>query len=297
MKTNLEIEDVDALAFDLKNLCRRCNEGSFATQVNRDDMLQLMARELKAAGFHLPSARSLKPKHVWALVLRWQSLELSDGTIANRLAAVRWWAEKANKASVVLRTNEDYGVRASHGAFTDKARKLDRDKVDKLTDPHVRMSVEAQALFGLRREEAIKFNPSYADKGDRIALKGSWCKGGKAREILITHAKQRDWLNRAHLLCGKGALIPPERNYVEQLAVYEYQTVKAGLRNNHGLRHGWAQWRYKQLTNGMDAPARGGIDPKTLSGSQRARDLDARRALTRELGHERISVTAVYLGG
>ena len=288
---------MDALAFDLKNLTRRCNEGSFATQANRDDMLQLMARELKAAGFHLPSARSLKPKHVWSLVNRWQALELSDGTICNRLAAIRWWAEKVNKASVVLRTNEDYGLRVPHGEYSDKARKLDYDKVDKLTDLHVRMSVEAQALFGLRREESIKFTPSYADKGDRIVLKGSWCKGGKSREIMITHPKQREWLNRAHLLCGRGALIPPERNYVEQLAIYEYQTVKVGLRNNHGLRHGWAQWRYKQLTGGLDSPARGGPEPKAMKGFMRMRDLDARRALTRELGHERISVTSVYLGG
>jgi len=288
---------MDALTFDLKNLCRRCNEGSFATQANRDDMLRLVARDIKGLGYHLPGARSLKPKHVWAVVNCWKGLEISDGTICNRLAAIRWWAEKVNKASVVLRTNEEYGVRASHGDVKDKAKKLDRQKLALVDDDHVRMSVEGQALFGLRREEAIKFSPSYADKGDRIALKGSWCKGGRAREILITHPAQREWLDRAHVLCGKGALIPPERNYVQHLAVYEYQTVKAGLRNNHGLRHGWAQWRYKQLTNGIDSPARGGPDPKGFKGEMRLWDLDARRALTHELGHNRLEVTSHYLGG
>jgi hypothetical protein len=33
------------------------------------------------------------------------------------------------------------------------------------------MSLELQRAFGLRREEAIKLNPSYADRGDRLALK------------------------------------------------------------------------------------------------------------------------------
>lgn len=288
---------MDALTFDLKNLCRRCNEGSFATQANRDDMLRLVARDIKALGYHLPGARSLKPKHVWALVNYWKGLEISDGTICNRLAAIRWWAEKVNKASVVLRTNEEYGVRASHGDLKDKAKKLDRDKLALIEDEHVRMAVEGQALFGLRREEAIKFNPSYADKGDHIVLKGSWCKGGRTRVIMITHAAQREWLDRCHALCGKGALIPPERNYVQQLAVYEYHTVKVGLRKNHGLRHGWAQWRYKQLTGGLDSPARGGPSPKTFKGLMRMRDLDARRALTLELGHNRLEVTSHYLGG
>ncbi len=40
-------------------------------------------------------------------------------------------------------------------------------------DPHVRMSLELQRAFGLRREEAIKFSPGYADKGDHLNLKAS----------------------------------------------------------------------------------------------------------------------------
>lgn len=291
---------MDALTFDLKNLCRRCNEGSYATQSNRMDMLRLCARDLKGAGFHLPSARSLKPKHVWSLVNLWKAQEITDSTICNRLAVLRWWAEKVQKPSVVLRTNEDYGVRVdrNRGKGVDKARKLDRVKLDTIADTRTRLSIEGQAFFGLRREESIKFTPGYADRGDHITLKGSWCKGGRAREIKITHPAQREWLDRVHALCGRGgALIPPDLNYVQQLAVYEYHSLKAGLRNNHSLRHAWAQWRYKQLTNGLNCPARGGPDPRTLTGEQRALDRMARQALTLELGHNRLEVTGLYLGG
>lgn len=296
MKTNEEFDDVDALAFDLKNLCAQSKMGSFATRANRHDMLQAVARDLKGLGYHLPGARSLKPKHVQGLVTLWQSQGLSDGTIANRLSAVRWWAEKANKASVVLRQNEEYGV-APVRRTAKRAQKLDREKLAKIEDRHIAMSLELQAAFGLRREEAIKFNPSYADQGDGIQLKGSWAKGGRPRYVPITHPKQRDVLDRAHALAGSGALIPPHRNYIEHLKAYEYQTLRVGLRNTHGLRHGWAQWRYKQLTGGMECPAKGGADPKTLQGREWEIDQNARQQLSLELGHNRIQITRTYLGG
>jgi hypothetical protein len=46
-----------------------------------------------------------------------------------------------------------------------KAKTIGVTDLEKVRDPHVRMSLELQAAFGLRREEAIKFAPSYADKG------------------------------------------------------------------------------------------------------------------------------------
>lgn len=33
--------------------------------------------------------------------------------------------------------------------------------------------------WGTGREETIKFQPSYTDRGDHITLKGSWTKGGR----------------------------------------------------------------------------------------------------------------------
>ena len=42
------------------------------------------------------------------------------------------------------------------------------------------MSVRLQAAFGLRREEAVKFEPGKAFRSDHIALKASWTKGDRA---------------------------------------------------------------------------------------------------------------------
>jgi integrase len=157
------------------------------------------------------------------------------------------------------------------------------------------MSLALQQAFGLRREEAIKFMPGYADRGDHLILKASWTKGGKERTVPIRTAEQRELLDRAHKLAGRGSLIPGNRNYVQQLRIYEGQTLRAGLSQLHGLRHAYAQQRYEELT-GWKAPAAGGPLSKTLTPEQRDQDREVRLIISKELGHEREQITAVYLG-
>jgi hypothetical protein len=230
------------------------------------------------------------------LVNRWQADHLSGGTIKNRMAALRWWAEKIGKPGVVARSNDHYGIPdRRYVSNQSKAQLLAPGAVDQLRDSHVRLSLELQREFGLRREEAIKFSPAYADRGDRLVLKDSWTKGGRPREIPIRTASQRAVLQRAHQLVGWGSLIPANRTYIQQLRVYERHTAAAGLSKLHGLRHAYAQQRYQELT-GWAAPAAGGPAGRTLTPEQKQQDREARLLISRELGHEREPVTAVYLG-
>lgn len=175
-----------------------------------------------------------------------------------------------------------------------KARKLGTG-LEKITDAHVRMSLQLQAAFGLRREEAIKFQPSYADRGDHIALKGSWTKGGRERTVPITTTEQRDVLQAAHRLAGTGSLIPAYKTFIQQRHVYDGQCKAASLSNMHGLRHRYAQLRYEILT-GWKSPAAGGPGTAQLDLPRRLADQQVRQQISRELGHERVKVTAVYLG-
>jgi hypothetical protein len=126
-------------------------------------------------------------------------------------------------------------------------------------------------------------------------LKPSWTKGGKARMIPVRTEAQRDVLDRAYRLAGGGSLIPSERNYRQQLRVYERHTANAGLSMLHGLRHQYAQCRYEELT-GWKAPAGGGPPAKMLSTDQRAPDREGRLTINRELGHERPAIVAGYCG-
>jgi integrase len=284
------------LEYELKGMCRHNRDGAYITQAQREDRLLQMARDLNGLGYRNMGSRSLKPKHVEALVDKWQGASLSAGTIKNRMSDLRWWAEKIGKPQIVAKSNDHYGVqRRVYVTNESKARTLDATKVAGISDPHVALSVRLQAAFGLRREEAMKLRPAVAIAGDLLILRPSWCKGGRGRDVPIRTAEQRELLEEARDLAGDGSLIPADRRYVDQRRRYERECVRAGLDRNHGLRHTYAQNRYRDLT-GWAPPAAGGPRATQLSREQRQQDREARLQVSRELGHEREQITAVYLG-
>jgi hypothetical protein len=284
------------LNFELKQLCHRNRDGSFATQAARERVLDLAAKQLHEAGFRHMSASSLKPKHVHTLLSRWKTEEQSTGTIKNRMAVLRWWAEKIAKPNVIARDNDAYDI--AHRQYVtnvSKAWSLGDSQLLRLSDPYTAMSLRLQAAFGLRREESIKIQLAWADRGHVLALKDSWTKGGRPREVPVRTAEQRQLLQEARSLAGQGALIPAHKSYVEQLRRFEHQCGAAGIRRVYGLRHQYAQNRYRELT-GWSAPAAGGPRSRELTTAQRETDHAARLQISAELGHEREQVVAVYLG-
>ena len=284
------------LNYQLKKLCEQNRDGSYATQAQRLWILTLIANQLHDLGFRQLNEHSLKPKHVEALTKTWLNEQLASATLKNRMAALRWWAMKVNRQNVIARSNDHYGIPDRQFVTNvSKALTLTNDALTKVRDDYVRISLELQRAFGLRREEAIKFIPSYADRGDKLVLKDTWTKGGKARELPIRNDAQRELLKRALQLAGRGSLIPSDRNYIEQLRIYEGQTARAGLSKLHGLRHAYAQLRYEELI-GWSCPAAGGPISSHLTIEQKSLDLEARLTISRELGHEREAVTAIYLG-
>ena len=284
------------LNYQLKQLCRQNRDGSYSTQSKRTHHLMLIANQLHALGFHGMNAGSLKPKHVDELVKQWLEQNLSTGTIKNRMVVLRWWAQEVDKQNVVARSNDHYGIpNRQFVTNTSKAKTLNTSDLEKIPDPHIRMSLQLQQAFGLRREEAIKFQPGFADQGDHIHLKASWTKGGKSRTIPVRTDTQRELLDRIRKQIGSGSLIPAERNYVQQLRVYERLTANAGLSRMHGLRHDYAQRRYEELT-GWKSPAAGGPKSKQLSPAQKERDHQVRCIISLELGHGREQVLSLYLG-
>jgi hypothetical protein len=113
--------------------------------------------------------------------------------------------------------------------------------------------------------------------------------------VPITTVEQRDVLQAAHRLAAAGSLIPAHKTYIQQRHVYDGQCKAAGLSHMHGLRHQYAQSRYEALT-GWKAPAAGGPLSRALSDAQQTIDAEVRQAISRELGHERLQVTSIYLG-
>ena len=283
------------LSKDLKTMCIRNADGSKATQAARFLTLQQCAGQLRASGYNQLRAGNLKMKHVMCLVGQWLKSGLSAGTVKNRMAHVRWLAEKVGKAGMVPKDNAELGIaERQYVGAANKAKTLDM-RLESVADAHVRMSLRLQAAFGLRREESIKVKPCIADRGQVLTLQASWCKGGREREIPIQTVEQRAVLNAAHALAGLGSLIPADKPYVQQQRKYDAQCKAAGLSNMHGLRHQYAQMRYEALT-GWKCPKAGGPARNKLRGAKRGIDRAARLTISAELGHSRIAIVTIYIG-
>ncbi|MFZ6767861.1 phage integrase N-terminal domain-containing protein [Undibacterium sp. Di26W] len=290
MKINTERE--------LIQLCNRNKDGSFSTQAARRNILSMVGRQLLELGIYNLPAAGLKQKHVSKLLGLWKSNECSDATLKNRMAHLRWWAEKIGKQNLIPRTNSELGIgRRTFVTNKTKAVQVTDLSLARIKDERVRLSLELQRAFGLRREESIKFQHAYAvaDGGDNIKLKASWCKGGRERTVPIRNELQREVLRKIAAFAGTSSLIPKGQKYKEQLSRYENCTKREGLHKLHGLRHQYAQTRYLELT-GWESPVRGGPSSRQLTQDMKQSDLSARLIISAELGHAREAITAVYLG-
>ncbi len=282
---------------DLVKMTWRHRENSYNTQRARRAIVGMIAQQLGDMGFNRLKAKNLKEKHAVALIERWKGEGLGAGTLKNRMGVLRWMYEKVNKSWMLAKRNADYGIgNRQYLTNVNKARELTPENLAAIKSEHVRMSVELQRQFGLRREESMKVRVAWADRGSYLKLEGSWTKGGRERAIPIRTAEQRDLLDRVQALTGNGSLIPAGSKYIDHLKLYENQTAAAGLEKLHGLRHAYAQERYKEIT-GWIAPAAGGPSSDELErDGRREEDRAARLQISRELGHSREQISVVYLG-
>ena len=289
------------LVYSVSVLCKHNKDGSFGTAAERKKSLKNAMQRISDAGYGIRDVNQLKGKHIRFLVEQWKSdPNITTGTIKNRMSHLRWLAERIGNPRIVERSNSSYDIdnRKYVDNHTNKAKTLSESRLERLTDDFVKYSLRLQQEFGLRREEAIKFQPKFADRGTEIVLKGSWCKGGRERTIPITSQSQRELLDEVHAFCQKNntkSLIPAHKNYAQQMRSYEYQTAKVGELKNHGLRHAYAQRRYETLS-GLSSPKNGGKTSRKLSESEKQRNLKSRLQVSSELGHNREEITAVYIG-
>ena len=182
--------------------------------------------------------------------------------------------------------------------------KVGAEALNRVDNRFAQASLGLQMVFPLRREEAIKFTPSRAIRGNRIVLQGSWCKGGRGREIAVRTRAQREALAFAAEVAGKGSLIPPSLDYkTYRDGPFRAACDQAGVSRTHGFRHAWAQDRYREITRKLDArgvgwecPVRGGPTRDQLTPAQFEIDRYARMVIVEDLGHSRLSSSYPYLG-
>ena len=290
------------LEFELKKMCREHRVDGRTTQSDRMELAATISRDLDAAGHHkFPRqkncSRKLKDKHVRALVQHWNSKELSPGTINNRLAFLRHVCDWTGRSGVMSKRNADYheGKRVRE-ATVSKAAYVRPEVLGRVQNLYARASLMLQVAFGLRRKEALMIQPAWADRGNRLVLKGTWAKGGRRRDIPLTTAAQREALDFAKSVAGKGSLIPSSLSFKDYRdGLWQTACKGIGLNGTHGFRHAYAQERYEALA-GFACPVRGGPKRDEMTAEQLQADDWARSRVSSELGHGRLRVTNWYLG-
>ena len=294
---SVRIQELEAIGLlrvnahqQLENILQHNRDGSYGTQAARADVLHQLINDLHQHGYSAFKLDKIGSRHIEAAVKDWQSKGLSNATMANRLSHLRWLSQKLNKQNIVPRTNKELGIgRRSFVAAIDKSNELPGQQAMRNFTDREQLSMQLARTFGLRREESMKFNVNQADKGNKIELKGSWCKGGRPRSLKVRTQQQRTLLNKIKALTPRGSLIEKDKTYIQAVKIFEKHCQDNQLRM-HGLRHAYALDRYKELT-GRNAPVRS--DEPTPRDQI---DLAARAVIAKELGYNSSRISSRLIG-
>lgn len=289
--------------FSINELVKRSHGQSFTSQSDMRHMLFRCIKDLHELGYKIGHLKGLKAKHIYVLVEHWKSQRKNTATIKNYMSKLRKTASLLNNTKLIKPDNTAYNIeKRSYAPTTNKA--IHHIDLSKCSDPYIRLSLEGQALFGLRREESMKFILSEAHHGNSLTLKPSWTKGGIGRTLEINSDAQLQWLNKIAQLVRPGeSLIPQNKTYKQHLSHYETQVKAMGVSKLHGLRHAYAQRRYEELTRllspdkqGFACPLAGGKSYNQMTQAEKALDRRVRKIISQSLGHSRINITKIYCG-
>ncbi|HRE84608.1 MAG TPA: integrase domain-containing protein [Opitutaceae bacterium] len=282
-------------------------DGSVASHATRDkraDVLYAGFKLLRELGYKLDTVHSFRGKHIEVLAKAWEARGLSASTLQNNLSTFRVFAGWIGKEGMVERAEKYVSPGAASRstiATEDKswtAAGVDvREKLAEVAekDARVGLQVALQAIFGLRSREAMQLRPHVADKGSYLALTVG-TKGGRDRVVPIDAPEKRELIDRAKTFAASklASTSDPNKTLVQVKNHYYHVLRSCGITRaegltSHGLRHGYANDRYQQIT-WQRSPVRGGQPPHQDT------DQAARLEIAEELGHSRGSVTTHYLG-
>ena len=311
-----------SLRGQLASLTEHNKDNSFATRQDRNNVLFDVVDILKK-NFRLESLQNLKEKHITHIVEEWKISGITNATIKNRMSHLRWLAEKLNKKNMIPAKNSALGIaNRATDSNTDKSWIPSQELYANLPEP-LQIHVDLMRHFGLRFREAALFRPKECASTQEIDIeKGT--KGGRPRSlkfnVLGEDNKQKtvdvhemsdaqiDVVSRATEYVhreNQDCLIPKNVTYKkwEDSTRNTYSVVgmtKDGVGTPHGLRHHYAQERYRALT-GWKTPAEMSTTErsefrKNMTKEMKAKDISAKKTISTELGHGRVYITSTYVG-
>ena len=254
----------------------------------------------------LRNLSEVSTKHLAMCIRRWEEEGLSASTLANRMTCIRRFMRWVGKGGGIaplkdMLSNPERGVR-TYSAVTpldwESRGHLPDEKIAEV-EKHCRytaMHLRLQDAFGLRSAESLCLKPHESDTGDKLVVNRG-TKGGRGRVVPIRTETQRQVLDAAKAMANPrtGLIGRNGHNFNAARNHYYYVLSKCGITRRdggitaHGLRHGYSNTRYQEMT-GHQAPVHGGAQP------EREIELAARRKVSLELGHTRPQITTAYTG-
>ena len=210
--------------FSINELVKKSRVHSYASKADMRYMLFRCIKDLHELGYKVGHVKGLQAKHIYALVEHWKSQGKKPATIKNYMSKLRNTASLLNNPNLIKPDNAAYNIdKRSYSSTINKA--IHHIDLSKCTYPHIRLALEGQVVFGLRREESMKFTHSLAHQGERLQIMPSWTKGGIGRSLHITNDAQRQCLDKVAQLVSPGeSLIPQDRSYRQHLSQYQAQS-------------------------------------------------------------------------
>ena len=286
---------------------------SHETRIQRANVLEAGFRWLNAQNYRLNHPRGFRGKHFIALLEDWLDRGLAPSTIATRISIYRTFCEWINKPSLVdsvfarfKELAERVRVATRRTTVATEDHSWEGNDVDptaiiaRVAESEMAVAVQMalQHAFGLRVQESMLLRPYLADQGcELVVLWGT--KGGRPRRVSIETDYQRQVLAAAKDLAPhpKASTIPSDYDLRAWRYHYYYVVRKHGISRkelkvvSHGLRHGFAHRRYRELSwYRPQVTCRNGPTPP------RKVDNAARLTVAHELGHGRKQITNCYLG-
>ncbi|MDU1315251.1 MAG: site-specific integrase [Clostridium septicum] len=282
----------DNLCVQIEKVFRHCNQGSYKTRERYEDGVKNFAKYM-ADAFRKQNLNNIKPKHLYAYVEFMQDMGYSTSYVTTNLSAIRFFYDQVGGDSNKLPNNNRLGV-------------ISRSKEERIGDNKAWVPLEIEnfiryasdvgqerygdmvrlsSQLGLRIHEVCRLNKSHlrqALQECKITIKG---KGGLVRDVPV---RDKTLIQKLYNNTQRGEKVfikqgEQTHRVIKNIQMFIYNNQdKFALDKDkqltfHGLRHFYCQNRHKELMqHGLT-------------------DLQARKIVSRELGHYRIDITEIYL--
>lgn len=247
-----------------------------------------------AEKFRLQNVKNIQDKHLLAYIEHLKNENRSASHIKTELSGIRYCHDLIPNAKYRLSDNTKFDLPRRRFGGVDrswsdqefkKMQEIAREQGN-LRAAHV-MSLARYA--GLRIEEALRLDRATAEKALRTGVLHIKGKGGRERDVTI-NSEVKKTLAEAMANVPRGQKLFVSQNEKTHLVKHslenwmEANRGKAQAPNRakplswHGLRHSYARERY------------------SFHRSMGKSKIEARKAVSAEIGHNRADVTTIYIG-